>query len=87
MVEFEENLTKVAFILCLVGALNQGLVGIGYALNAEKSLDFIDYLFIDLIGVIFFADMFYTIVFLSALYLLWHCLCLRCKKNKNRKKV
>ncbi len=86
MVNFEEKVTKVSFILCLMGALNQGVAGIGYALNAEESLDFINYLFIDLLGIIFLADMFYTLVFLSALYLLWHCFSLRYKKNRKRRR-
>ena len=85
MVEFEENLNKVTFILCLIGALNLGLIGIGYALNVSQSWDFIDYLFIDLIGLVFLADIFYSLVFLSALYLLVHCLFVY-KKPRTQKK-
>ena len=85
MVECGENINKVTVILCLIGALNQGVIGIGYALSANQSWDFIDYLFIDLIGVVFLADMFYSLVFLSALYLLIHCLFIYKKSKKSKK--
>ena len=83
MITFTRKEEKIVAGIVLVGVLNQGIAGLGLAINADKSWDLFSFIFVDLFGIPFLADFSYVLVLVSAVYLSFVYIGLFSKRKKS----
>ena len=84
MITITKREERISMWIVLVGVLNQGVSGIGFAINADRSWDLFSFISVDLFKTHILADFFYILVLISAFYLTFAYIS-SLKKNKNRK--